>query len=185
MRHARSLGFDALEARKLLTKVHHPALSANAVPASSTAEISAPITFQGTLNIANKSSSIVTDDLGNQTTVVPVSGYIDGIGAVKGTWDESADSAEQYLGPDSIQLHNSKGSFVLGFYATQLGQSEQNPQGTILYPGANVQVDDGTGAYANIKGSGFVQEMTNAKETVIEGLSLSGGPSSSTSATGT
>jgi hypothetical protein len=180
MRHVRSLGFDDLEARKLLTKVHHATLTADAVPSASTAEISAPITFQGTLNIANKSSSIITDDLGDQMTVVPVSGDIDGIGAVKGTWDESADAAEQYLGPDSIQLHNSKGSFVLGFNATELGQSEQSAQGTVVYPGANLQVNNGTGAYANLKGSGFVQELTNAKETVIEGFSFSGGPSTST-----
>jgi hypothetical protein len=177
MRHVRSLGFDDLEARKLLTKVHHAVEPADPKPASSTAEVAAPITFQGTLNVVNKSASVITDDFGNQTTATPVSGFIDGIGAVQGTWDESADSAEQYLGPDSIQLHNSKGSFVLGFYATELGQSEETAQGTLVYPGANVAVDNGTGAYAKISGSGFIQEITNAKETVIKGLSLNGGPS--------
>jgi hypothetical protein len=176
MRHARPLGFDDLEARKLLTKVHHAAVQAEPKPASAPSEVAVPLTLEGTLSADTKASKIITDDFGNQTTATPVSGVLTGVGQVRGTWDESADSAEQYLGPDSIQLHNSKGSFVLGFYATALGESEQTAQGTV-YPGASVQIADGTGAYANATVSGFVQEATNARETVVRGLTLSTGAS--------
>jgi hypothetical protein len=184
MRHVRSLGFDDLESRKLMTKVHPAAAHIDPFPpASSTpptaAEVAAPqtLTLQGTLTANTKAARIITDDFGDQTTATPVSGVLAGIGLVHGTWDESADEAQQYLGPDSIQLHNSKGSFVIGFDATSLGQSVQTSQGTV-YPGAGLQLDNGTGIYANATASGYVQEVTNARQTVIEGLTLSGNTSS-------
>jgi hypothetical protein len=175
MRHARSLGFDDLEARKLLTaKVgHHLAAHSEPAIAFPPAEVAIPLTLDGTLTANVKAATIVTDSYGDQTTVTPVSGVLAGVGAVRGTWNESANVEQQYLGPDSIQLHNAKGSFVLAFDATALGQGEQTPQGTV-YPGAALQFAHGAGAYAKLSVSGFIQENTNARATVVESLQVAG-----------
>ena len=81
-----------------------------------------------------------------------------------------------YLDPDTIQLHTSKGSFVIAFDATTLGQGVQAANGTVFY-GASQQLEDGTGAFARSSESGFIQVNTNAKETVVESLTLSSGNS--------
>jgi hypothetical protein len=167
MRHVRPLGFDDLEARKLLTKVHHAAVHADPVAT----EVAIPLTLDGTLVLHNKAAAVQTDALGDQTTATPVSGVLGGLGMVRGVWDESVDQNGAYLDPDIIQLHNSKGSFVIAFDATTLGQGEQAANGTVFY-GAAQQLENGTGAFARSTESGFVQVNTNAKETVDESLTL-------------
>jgi hypothetical protein len=174
MRKTRSLGFDDLEARKLLTKVHHAALHVAPVLASSSpAEV---LALDGTLVANNKAATILTDGYGDQTTATPVSGVLAGLGMVHGTWDETVDGNGKYLGPDEIQLHTSKGSFIVAFDATTLGQGAPTAQG-MVYNGAAVEVVDGTGAYAKASATGFIQENTNAKQTVIESLALNNGSS--------
>jgi hypothetical protein len=172
MRHVRPLGFDDLEARKLLTKVHHAAVHADPVPASPPAQVAAPLVLDGTLAANNKAAQVITDDYGDQTTATPVSGVLGGLGVVRGTWDESADQYGNYLDPDTIQLHNSKGSFVLAFDATTTGQGQQTAQG-IVYDGATQQLEDGTGAYARASESGFIQMNLKPRGSVVESLTVS------------
>jgi hypothetical protein len=169
MRHARSLGFDNLEARQLLSKIHHAA--------SPPAEVAAPLSLAGTLVANHKLATISTDAYGDQTTITPVAGVLAGVGMVRGSWDESTDMNGNYLGPDSIQLHNNKGTFVIGFDATTVGQAAMTPQG-MVYNGAAIELVDGTGAYAEATTSGFLQMNTNARQTVVTSLTLTSGTSS-------
>ncbi len=173
MRPTRSFGFDTLEGRMLLSKVHHPALHAAPVPASSSPppQVASPMTLTGTLT-ANGKATVQYDSYGDQVTVTPVSGTLSGVGAVRGTWDESVDGSGKYLGPDSIQLHDAHGSLVVGFDATALANPVTTPQGT-TYPGASFQVDNGQGAFAGATASGSIQETTNARHTQITGFTLS------------
>jgi hypothetical protein len=164
MRHVRSLGFDDLEARKLLTTVHHAAVHAITKPASPPKEVAGPLALDGSLAVNNRSAWVSTDQFGDQTTATPVSGVLGGLGVVRGTWDESVDQNGAYLNPDTIRLHNSKGSFVIAFDATAFGQSPN---------GASQHLEGGTGAYARASESGFVQLNTNPKETVVESLTVS------------
>jgi hypothetical protein len=172
MRHVRPLGFDDLESRKLLTKLHHAAVHADPAPASRPAEVAAPLVLDGTLVVNSKAAQVLTDDLGDQTTASPVSGVLGGLGRVRGTWDESVDQYGEYLDPDTIQLQNSRGSFVLAFDATTTGQGQQTAQG-MVYNGAPQQLEDGTGAYAKASESGFIQMNAKPRGTVVASLTVS------------
>lgn len=156
-----------------MTRIHHPVAHVAPLPGNPPAHVATPLALQGTLIVHTRASKIVYDAYGDQVTATPVSGYLSGVGHVRGTWDESVDGNGKYLGPDSIQLHNSKGSFVLGFDATTLSRTEQTAQGTI-YPGATLLLDNGTGAYDGASTSGFLQENTNARHTVVTSLTLTG-----------
>ncbi len=176
MRHVRSLGFDDLEGRQLLSRVHHLALHTHPLPASSIATPGASLALSGTLSANTRASTVTYDSLGDQTTVTRVSGVLSGVGLVHGIWNESVDINQKYLGPDSIQLHSARGSFVITFDATTLGQGQSTPQGTV-YNGAVQHLVNGKGLYAGASETGFIQENTNARHTVVQSLTLSPGTS--------
>src|ERR1700722_15533777 len=108
MSHVRSLCFEALEARKLLSRGQIVAHSKHAVVAT-------PLVLNGTLTINNRGTTVTTDEQGNTTTSTPVTGQVGTLGEVRGIWNESADSEGDYVGPDTLQLHNAKGSFIVAF----------------------------------------------------------------------
>ncbi len=172
MSHARSLDFDDLEGRKLLTAAHHAAVHPDHRPASAAAHVAGPIALDGTLVVDAKAAKTSTDAYGDLTKETPVHGFLNGIGAVHGIWAESADLNGTYLGPDKIQLNTPRGSFMIAFDDTTFGQGIQTPQGTV-YDVAAQQLVDGTGAFARVSESGSIQQATNANESVVQSFTLS------------
>ena len=168
MRHARNPVFDDLEGRQLLSTVHHAALPQ---------DTAGPLELDGTLTVDARAAKVSLDDFGDQTTETPVSGVLGGLGLVHGTWDESADINGAYLGPDTIRLHNSRGSFVIEFDDTTFGQGIPTAQGRV-YDVAHQQLQEGTGAFVRASEAGLIRQTTDAKETTVESFTLTSNRSS-------
>src|SRR6516165_8290936 len=108
MEHIQWPGFEALEARKLMSRTH--AAIAHAQPAAA-----GPIVLNGTLTVDNKAATTEMNADGSSTTVFPVSGQLGALGTVHGVWDNSVDGYGDYLGPDTLSIHNAKGGVLLTF----------------------------------------------------------------------
>ena len=147
MRRVLALGFEGLEARKLLTASHHAA--AHAAPA---AVVVVPV---GTLAVENHAATTAMGALGGSTTTTPVAGSLDGLGKVRGAWDKSLDTFGDYAGPDTLRLRDSRGSFVLAFNTSAAGKVRHHADGTVSYEIAD-HVRGGTGAYARATGVGTI-----------------------------
>ena len=165
MNRVRSLCFDALEERKLLSRGHVVAHAKHAVAAT-------PLVLNGTLTVDNNGATTSMDELGDTTTSIPVAGQLGTLGKVRGIWNESEDSEGDYLGPDTIQLHNAKGSFVVEFNADNPGQLHRVAGGALYYQHSQL-VSGGTRAYAHTKESGSIDLNTNAAHTVVESMTIS------------
>ena len=63
---------------------------------------------------------------GGYTTSVPVSGQLNGLGQVHGVWYESTDQFGDYLGPDTITLHDAQGGFTIAFSNASPGPAHKN-----------------------------------------------------------
>jgi hypothetical protein len=98
--------FEALEARKLLSRA--PAAIAHDQPAAA-----GPIVLNGTLTVDDKAATTEMNADGSSTTVFPVSGQLGALGTVHGVWDNSVDAYGDYLGPDTLSVHNAKGGVLL------------------------------------------------------------------------
>ncbi len=170
MRHDRSLGFDDLEERKLLSKVHHvvvhPAIKAKPV---------VPLVVDGTLTVNNRATSSSMNQDGGMTTSIPVTGSLGALGAVRGIWSETVDSFGDYEGPDSLQLRNSKGSFILVFNNENADKALRVPHGTVTFE-VPQKAYAGSGAYARPSESGSIELTSNAARTGIVSLTLKTGP---------
>ena len=165
MNHVRSLCFDALEERKLLSRGHLVAQAKHAVAAT-------PLVLNGTLTVNNRGTTTSMDELGDTTTSTPVAGQLGTLGEVRGIWNESADSEGDYLGPDTLQLHNSKGSFTVEFNADNPGQLHRIAGGGVYYQHPQL-VSGGARAYAHVKESGSIDLNTNTARTVVQTMTIS------------
>jgi hypothetical protein len=165
MSHARSLCFDALEERKLLSRGHVVAHARHAVVAT-------PLVLNGTLTVNNRGTTTSMDEQGDTTTSTPVAGQLGTLDEVRGIWNESADSEGDYLGPDTLQLHNTKGSFVVAFNADSPGQLHRIAGGAVFYDHPQL-VTGGTRAYARVKESGSIDLTTNTARTVVQSMTIS------------
>ena len=112
MRHLRSLCFESLEERKLLSRAHFGAHVRPAVTATS-------LVLTGTLRVHNNAATTSTDAQGDVMTSTPVVGQLGTMGPVRGTWNETSGQYGDYMGPDTLQLHTSKGSFIVAFSAAK------------------------------------------------------------------
>jgi hypothetical protein len=164
MSHVRSLCFEALEERKLLSRGQIVAHSKHAVVAT-------PLVLNGTLTINNRGTTVTTDEQGNTTTSTQVTGQVGTLGEVRGIWNESADSEGDYVGPDTLQLHNAKGSFIVAFNADNPGQLHRIAAGAVYYQHPQ-HVSGGTRAYARARESGSIELTTNTARTVVESMTL-------------
>ena len=164
MSHVRSLCFDALEERKLLSAGHIVAHPKHAVVAT-------PLVLNGTLAVDSKGTTTSMDEQGDTTTSTPVAGQLGTLGKVRGVWNESADSEGDYLGPDTLQLHNAKGSFTVAFNADNPGQLHRIAGGGVYYEHPQL-VSGGARAYARAKESGSIELTTNTVRTVVESMTI-------------
>ena len=159
MVHKRSLFFDSLEVRQLLSKAHvsvghvKPAVAPN------------PVVLDGTLAVDNKAASTMMNADGSMTNSIPVSGQLSTIGQVRGTWEERSDQYGDYEGPDTIQLRGSKGTIVIAFSnASHLPISRSN-KASMSYQHPQL-LFSGTRAYSRAAESGLIVLTTNVAHNV-------------------
>jgi hypothetical protein len=165
MSQARSLCFDALEERKLLSRGHVVAHVRHA-------PVAVPLVISGTLTVSTKGSTTTMDEQGDTTTSTPVSGQLGALGNFRGIWNESDDTEGDYEGPDTIQLHNAKGSFIIAFNADNPGQQHREAGGILQYDHSQI-LYSGKGAYARGKESGSIALTTNAARSIVETMTIS------------
>jgi hypothetical protein len=155
---------EPLEARKLLSRVH--VAVAHATPAAA-----GPIVVNGTLTVDNKGATMTTNVDGSSTSVVPVSGQIGALGTVHGAWDNTIDAYGDYVGPDTLFLHNSKGNILLTFNDQIAGGGHALDHGVMTYMHTQ-RLYRGSGAYAGASESGTIGLATNKARSLIVSMTL-------------
>jgi hypothetical protein len=165
MSHLRSLCFDSLEVRKLLSNAH--ASMAHAKPAV----VATPIVLNGTLKVDNKAAATTMNADSSTTTTIPVSGQLSALGQVRGTWAESSDQYGDYEGPDTIQLRGAKGTIVIAFSNASHMPISHTSRGSISYQHPQL-LFSGTRAYSRASESGFIMLTTNPAHNSIESMTL-------------
>jgi hypothetical protein len=164
MKHVYWPGFETLEARKLLSKVH--VAVAHATPAAT-----GPIVLNGTLTVDSKRATMMTNADGSSTSVVPVSGQIGALGTVHGVWDNTVDAYGDYVGPDTLALHNSKGGVLLSFNDLNAGGGHALGHGAMTYMHTQ-RLYRGSGAYTGASESGTIALATNKARSLIASMTL-------------
>ena len=76
------------------------------------------------------------------------------------------------MGPDTLKLHNVKGSFIIAFTANNPGQLHRIAGGAVYYQHPQI-VYEGTRAYAHVKERGSIELTTNTARTVVVSMTLS------------
>lgn len=167
MKRGHSLSFESLEGRELLSGVHGAhAAKATAHPAAT----GGPLVFSGTLTVDNKEAVTNTNMYGGYTTSVPVSGQLSGVGLVHGVWYESTDQYGDYLGPDTVTLKGSQGSFTIAFSNATSGPAHKDGK-TVYYQHAQM-FDGGSGAYVGATELGTIDLNENRAHTGVESMTL-------------
>jgi hypothetical protein len=163
MKPSRSFGFETLESRMLLSsgQVTAARRAARADRAAASA-----VVLSGTLTVISKNAIMETDDDDDSINETPVSGTLGALGAVHGVWTESYDEYGDYLPPDTIALHNSKGTIVLAFNDQNMLHSGADKKGPETFEYAE-HVQSGTGAYAHASETGSLVLTTNTTRTDI------------------
>ncbi len=166
MRRGHFLRFDALEARRLLTT--HAVM-----PHTTPMRALTPLVLDGTLVVDNSpaSASITMNADGGATTSLPVKGQLNGLGEVRGVWSESTDSFGDVEGLDTVQLRDSKGTFIVAFNNQTSGPAHSAPHGAVSYEHAQ-RFDGGGRAYAHASESGTIALTTNPTKTEVVSMSL-------------
>jgi hypothetical protein len=164
MKHSHWPDFEALEARKLLSRAH--AAIAHAQPAAA-----GPIVLNGTLTVDNKAATTEMNADGSSTTVFPVSGQLGALGTVHGLWDNSVDAYGDYLGPDTLSVHNAKGGVLLTFNNQNTSGGHAPVHGPASYTHTQ-RLDRATGAYGRASETGTITLATNKARSLVVSLSL-------------
>ena len=169
MKRVHSLRFDTLETRQLPSTAHLAvAHSAHAARAAAV-----PLELNGTLTVDNNPAltSITTNVDGSMTTSVPVTGQLGTLGQVHGLWNETVDQFGDYEGPDTLVLHDAKGSFAVAFNNQNAKPEHTEARGAVSYNHAQA-VLGGNGAYARAKESGSIELTTNEAQTQVVSVTL-------------
>jgi hypothetical protein len=130
------------------------------------------IVLNGTLTVDNKAASTSMDVEGDTTTSIPVAGQLGALDEVHGNRQETVDSLGDYMGPDTIQLRNSCGTFVIQFNEQRIKAVHHLAGGGVEHVDPQIG-SQGTGAYAGARESGTIELAGNAAHTQIESLTLS------------
>jgi len=172
MNQARSFGFEALEARMLLSTGHVAATHA----AREVAAPAAQLMLDGTLTVDNRAAVMVADTNvdGGSTTATPVSGQFATLGTVRGVWDESIDAYGDYVGPDTITLRSPKGTIVIAFSEQSLLHTHTVAHGSANYEYPQREIS-GAGAYAHSSEKGTIELTTSNARTSIVSMQLQTG----------
>lgn len=177
MSHARrTLQFDALETRELLSvahahapRWHHPRHArVHARPTIAATSL----VLAGTLTVNNRGAYTVPNLAGGMTTSAPVAGQLGSLGEVRGTWYESTDSYGYYVGPDTITLHAAHGSFTVSFNNGSSGPAHPSGHATVFYQHPQ-HAGAGTGAFAGARETGTIDLNMNHGHTTVVSLTLS------------
>ena len=160
MRRHGSLDVEGLEARKLLTTAHPAAHLVHA-------EVVVPVFLNGTLTVNSKATSGTLDGQGNFYQTTPVAGVLGSVGKVQGSWIASEDTNGNPLGPDTLLLHNAKGSLTVDF--PNSASRPAHPTGT--EPIAQ-HVPGGTKAYAHATETGSIVLTKNHSGKAVVSLTL-------------
>jgi hypothetical protein len=166
MKDVRSLGFDTLEARKLLTKLHHGDVNHPA------AEVTTPIALDGILNLDENAATGSGNSSGGTTMSTPVAGELAGLGKFHGTWKTSEDSTGGYIGPDTLRITNGKGSLLIEFNQITPAPAYPTPTGGYYYQDPE-RLAKGTGVFAGNSEHGTIKLYTTASRAVVVALGLS------------
>ncbi|HWE39490.1 MAG TPA: hypothetical protein VG406_23265 [Isosphaeraceae bacterium] len=164
MRQVRSIGFEGLEGRMLLSRGHHARVHVAAV--------APPLMLDGTLAVNNGGAATTMNPDGSTTTVTAVSGTLGTLGAVHGTWDVTVDSSGNNVGPDTMRVRNASGSVLLAFDELSPGPIHRVKHGPASME-HGLQVVGGTGAYAHASGIAAITMTTNNARTGIVSLAIS------------
>lgn len=169
MKHIRSLRFETLEARQLLSRGHHLAVAHAPRPRPP----ATPVVLNGTLNVDNNSSATTTttNEDGSTTTSVPVAGQLGALGQVHGIWNETVDSFGDYDGPDTLTLHDSKGAFAVVFNNANGSAANGKARGAVSFEHRQM-IYGGDGAYTRALESGTIELTSNAARTEIISMTL-------------
>lgn len=168
MNRVRTLQFESLEGRQLLS-VAHAAHAAHAKPHHAPAT---PLVINGTLTVNNKEALTNTNLDDGYTTSVPITGQLGGVGEVHGLWYESTDEYGDYLGPDTITLHGARGAFTITFSNATSGPAHKNGT-TVSYEHPQI-ISGGSGAYAHVTESGSIDLNENSAHTEVVSITLNG-----------
>lgn len=166
MGHARSLHFDALEERELLSAAR-VAASHRVTPKIQPVAL----VLNGTLQIDNAAATTNEDDDGDMITTTPVSGTLGSLGAVRGTWNTGVDSFGDYMGPDTLDLHNAKGGIVIEFNDQQHGKAKAGAKGAAYYQVPQALLE-GSSAYAEASERGTLNLNSNSARTAIVSMTF-------------
>jgi hypothetical protein len=171
MNQGRSLVFEALEGRILLSGAHANAHNAKAQTAER-----APLVLHGTLTVKNsqtvQSPNITNGTITSTMTAVPIAGLLSGLGKVQGYWMVETDASGDDLGPDVLSLHSSRGSFTVEFDNETAGSAYSTGKGTLFYEHA--QIASGTsGSLSGETESGTLDLNMNRAHTTVASITLS------------
>ena len=171
MRNVRSLGFDSLEGRKLLTAAHHAAHHA-AVHAAAVAPLA--LTIDGTLNLDQNPNdqSQSTDVDGDTTTSTAVAGVLGTLGKVRGYWNTERRRVRRLHGARHDPASQRQGSDRDRIQQRDHGQSPEDRDWGHLLPASPAFFLAGSGVYAKATESGTINVNSNKARTGIASLTL-------------
>jgi hypothetical protein len=167
MSHVHCLGFDALEARELLSKTHVT------VPHTVPANIVTPIVLSGTVAVDNNTNAAVTtmNPDGSETRSLPIAGRLGTLGKFRGVWNETVDAYGFINGPDVLRLHDSEGTMIIVFNDATPGATHAAAHGSIETEQTQ-KLYSGTGAYARSSEIGSIDLVSNRAQTQVVSLVL-------------
>ena len=163
MRQDRSLRFECLEDRSLLSTVHYSA--------AHHAAATVPVVLSGTLSVNNHATTSAMNGDGSSTVTAPLKGQVGGMGQVRGIWEETTDSFGGFSGPDMIRLHNAKGTVVLTFDNQNSASPHRDANGAFYYEHTQRALG-GTGAFAHAAESGTIQLLMRTPKANVNSIVL-------------
>lgn len=166
MKHVRSLSFEALETRQLLS-------TGQLAGAVTTPTASPSLGLNGTLRVSYgpQESSLIRNLDGSLTRTVAVAGHLGSLGKVHGTWSESVDMFGNYDGADTLLVGNSKGSVVITFFNQNPSWASTKRRQAVSFEHTQ-QILVGTKAYAGASEAGTIVLTTRPWRTRIFSMTL-------------
>ncbi len=171
MSRRRNLLFDPLEARELLSRMHHPLTHVHrGRPA--VAMVQKPLSLSGTLTVENQASVSNSNQLGGTSTSIPIRGQLAGIGPVHGLWLENSDSLGNYVGPDTITIRAPHGAFTIAFSNASPGPVHRT--GKMVYYQHDQHVISSSGTFAHSSETGTIDLNLSPSQATVASLTLNG-----------